>query len=57
MKKIYSNPDMKVVKIMMRQMLAASPDGFASGLNDTRVNGNAALGRKGGFLDDEDVEE
>ena len=51
MKKIYKNPELKVVKIQIAQMIAASP---TYGGYTTETSGN--LSRKGGFIDDEDEE-
>ena len=46
MKKTYINPEMVIVKIATQQMLAASPDGFLGGLNNSGNNGSNALGRE-----------
>lgn len=54
MKKIYKNPELKVVKIQTARMIAVS--GLNSALGTTEKSGNQALGRQGGFIDDEDEE-
>jgi hypothetical protein len=43
MKKTYIIPEMNVVIIATQQMLAASPDGFSGGLDNTGSGGNNAL--------------
>ena len=57
MKKTYQNPEMKIVKVQMTQMIATSnPDGFVGTLGSNGGNGNDALGRRGGSLWDDDEE-
>ncbi len=53
MKKIYKNPELKVVKIQTTKMIAASL-GFGAGVD----NANGAEARRGGSLwdDEEDFE-
>ena len=48
MKKTYQNPEMKVVKIQVAQMIAASPEGFKGALGTEGGDGSGALGRRGG---------
>ena len=52
MKKIYNNPAMKVVE-MKRPNLCAISDSSAT-IYDTTKSASSALGRKGGFLDEEE---
>jgi hypothetical protein len=39
---------------MTRVLAASSPDGFASGLNETGNSGSSALGRGDSWFDDEE---
>ncbi len=48
MKKTYINPNMKVVKMATRQMMATSLT-----VSSTEVNGSSALGRDYDFEDEE----
>ncbi|MBQ9671264.1 MAG: hypothetical protein IJV34_00240 [Prevotella sp.] len=59
MKKTYQNPEMKIVKVQMAQMIAVSnPEGFNGGLggDGDGGSGDEGLSRRGGgsFWDDED---
>ncbi len=55
MKKIYQNPEIKIVNVQMAQMIAASnPEGFKGALGSEGGDGSAALGRRGGFFDDDE---
>ena len=46
MKKTYINPELNVVKIAPHHMLAASPDGFDGGINNSGSGGSNALSRE-----------
>ena len=61
MKKTYQNPEIKIVKVQMAHMIAASPgsnpEGFsgALGTNEVGGSGDQGLSRSQGSLwDDED---
>ena len=58
MKKTYQNPETKIVKVQIAQMIAASnPEGFNGGLGGDGDGGDGGdgLSRRGGSLwDDED---
>lgn len=59
MKKTYQNPEIKIVKVQMAQMIANSnPQGFAGALgsSDDGGDGSAALGRRGDSLWGDDEE-
>ena len=48
MKKTYQNPKLKVVRIQTAKMIAASTTLYGKDAN------SAAMGRQGGFIDDEE---
>ena len=58
MKKTYINPEIKIVKVALSQMIATSnPEGFSSELGGDGGSGDSGLSRRGGSLwDDEDFE-
>ena len=54
MKKIYQNPEIKIVKVQTAQLLAGSnPEGFDGNLGGEGGNGDEGLSRGGDFFDDE----
>ena len=53
MKKIYQNPEIKMVKVQTTQMIAASE---LRGFGDSVESASGAESRGGGFWDDEEEE-
>ena len=59
MKKTYQNPETKIVKVQVAQMIAASnPEGFNGGLGGDGDGGDGSdgLSRGGSFFDDDEGE-